>query len=41
MSIKTFIDRPITSVMIAVSIVIFGIIGLIFSFSCIFCFQSF
>ena len=38
MSIKTFIDRPITSVMIAVSIVI---IGLIFSFSCIFCFQSF
>ena len=29
MSIKTFIDRPITSVMIAVSIVIIGIIGLI------------
>lgn len=29
MSIKTFIDRPITSVMIAESIVIIGIIGLI------------
>ena len=29
MSIKTFIDRPITSVMIAVSIVIIGMIGLI------------